>query len=125
MGMRVLADGVVLLHLAFVVFVVLGGLAVLRWPRLIWAHVPAAVWGFLVEAMGWYCPLTDLENDLRRSAGLAGYDGGFVEHYVIPVLYPDGLTRELQWILAAVVLVVNGTVYTIFVLRARADRGHS
>lgn len=119
---RLLADATVLVHFGFVLFVVLGGLAVLRWPRLAAVHVPAAVWGFAVEAFGWLCPLTTLENRWRRLAGQAGYDGGFVEHYLIPVLYPAGLTREIQWLLAAVVLVVNATVYGVL-WRRRASGG--
>lgn len=105
------ADLLVALHLGFVAFVVLGGLLVLRDGRWAWVHLPAAIWGFLVEARGWFCPLTGWENRLRRSAGEAGYEGGFVEHYLLPILYPPGLTRETQWLLAALVLVVNVAVY--------------
>lgn len=108
---RLAADGLVLLHAGFVVFVLFGGLLALRDIRWVYVHLPAAVWGFLVEARGWFCPLTTWENDLRRAAGQAGYDGGFVEHYVIPVLYPAGLTRDLQMALAALVVVVNLCVY--------------
>jgi hypothetical protein len=111
MLLRLLADAVVLLHVAFVAFVVLGGLLALRWRRAAWIHLPAAFWGFLVEARGLFCPLTDLENHLRRQAGQAGYDGGFVEHYVIPVLYPAALDRDLQVVLAGLVLGVNLLVY--------------
>lgn len=111
---RLLADGLVLVHFGFVLFVVLGGLLVLRWPRLVWLHLPAAAWGFAIEVFGWLCPLTSFENDLRRRAGLAGYEGGFIEHYILPVLYPPGLTRETQWLLAAIVLLINAVVYTIF-----------
>lgn len=124
---RILADAVVLVHFAFVLFVVLGGLLVLRWPRTAWVHLPAAVWGVLIEAFGWICPLTPLEIDLRRKAGQAAYDGGFVEHYVLPVLYPAGLTREVQWILAGLVLGVNAVVYGVWIVRRRrrAARGAS
>jgi len=111
MGSRVLADLVVVLHLAFVAFVVLGGLLVLRWPRLAWLHVPAAVWGTLIEFAGWVCPLTPLENRLRYLGGEAGYEGGFVERYLLGVLYPEGLTPEAQLALGMLVLVVNGAVY--------------
>lgn len=120
---RILADLVVLVHLAFVGFVVLGGLLALRWPRWIWVHLPAAGWGILIEVFGWICPLTPLENELRRKAGRAAYEGGFVEHYVLPVLYPADLTREVQWALAAVVLVVNAVVYGVWIARRRSTAG--
>ena len=119
---RLLADSLVLAHFGFVLFVVLGGLLVLRWRRLIWLHLPAAAWGFAIEVFGWICPLTSLENSLRRRAGSAGYDGGFVEHYIIPVLYPPGLTLEIQWVLAAIVLGVNALVYGILIYRGARRR---
>lgn len=112
-----LAEAVVAIHFLFVAFAVLGGLLVLRRPRWAWVHVPAAVWGFLVEAVGWFCPLTPLELYLRREAGLAPYEGGFLAHYLLPVLYPEGLTREVQWVLAGVVLAVNGLVYGLVLRR--------
>src|SRR5687767_15052835 len=87
---RFLADGIVVFHLCFVVFVLFGSLLVLRWPRMAWVHVPAAVWGVVVEFTGWLCPLTPLENRMRERAGVATYEGGFVEHYIVPVLYPSG-----------------------------------
>lgn len=118
-----MADLVVLVHLAFVLFVVLGGLLALRWPQWIWVHVPAAVWGVAIEAFGWICPLTPLENDLRRKAGDAAYEGGFVEHYVLPVLYPAELTREIQWALAALVVLVNAVVYGVWIARRRSSAG--
>lgn len=120
---RILADLVLLVHLAFVGFVVLGGLLVLRWSRWAWLHLPAAVWGVAIEAFGWICPLTPLEQDLRRKAGGAAYEGGFVEHYVLPVLYPADLTREIQWALAAFVVVVNVVVYGVWIVRRRSPAG--
>lgn len=108
---RLLADAVVVVHLAFVVFVVLGGFLLWRWPMLVFAHAPAAVWGVLIEFAGWICPLTPLENTLRARGGQAGYEGGFIEHYVIPVLYPDALSRETQWVLGVLALVVNAIAY--------------
>ena len=111
MPYRFLADLVVGLHFLFVVFVVIGGLLVLRWRGLAWLHVPAALWGMLIEFGGWICPLTPLEKTLRARAGSAGYEGGFIEHYLIPVLYPGALTREMQLGLGAAVLVVNVLVY--------------
>lgn len=121
MSYRVLADLVVVLHLGFVVFVVLGGLLVLRWGWVAWLHLPAALWGALIEFGGWVCPLTPLEQWLRRRAGESGYEGGFVEHYVLPVLYPGDLTRELQIALGAGVVVVNLGIYA-WVLWRRRDR---
>ena len=119
---RLAADAVVLVHFLFVLYVVLGGLPVLRWPWLAWLHVPAAAWGFAISVFGWLCPLTDLENALRRRAGEEGYPGGFIEHYLLPVLYPAGLTREIQYLLAAFVLGVNAAVYTAVYLKARRRR---
>jgi hypothetical protein len=110
---RGLADAVVLAHLAFVVFVVAGGLAVLRWPRAVWVHVPAALWGVIVEWSGSLCPLTPLELTLRRWGNEAGYGGGFVEHYVLPVLYPGALTRGVQLALGGLVVAVNAIVYCV------------
>ena len=116
---RALADLVLVVHLAFVVFVVLGGLLVLRWPRVAWLHVPAAVWGVLIEYTGWICPLTPLENSFRARGGEAGYSGGFIEHYIQPLLYPAGLTRSTQVVLGSLALVLNLTAYAIVVSRMR------
>ena len=117
----VFADILVVLHLAFVAFVVLGGLLAFRWPRAPWVHLPAALWGFLIEVFGWICPLTPLEVRLRRLGGEAGYEGGFVEHYLLPVLYPSELTRGHQLILGALVVVVNVGIYGVW-LRWRRRR---
>jgi hypothetical protein len=106
-----LADLVVLLHLAFVAFVLAGGLLVWRWPRLAWIHLPCAAWGAFVELAGWICPLTPLENRLRQAAGEAGFEGGFIEHYVIPLLYPGNLTRATQVALGLLVIGANVLVY--------------
>jgi Protein of Unknown function (DUF2784) len=111
MPYRFLADLVLGLHVLFVLFVVLGGLLLVRWPRLVWIHLPAAVWGAMIELGGWICPLTPLENMLRARAGDAGYEGGFIEHYILPVLYPGNLTRGIQLALAGVVIVVNLGIY--------------
>jgi hypothetical protein len=105
-----------------VLFVVLGGLLVARHRRLMIPHLLAAAWGAFIAASGGICPLTPLENGLRRRAGEGGYAGGFLEHYITPVLYPEGLTRELQWALAALVIIVNGFVYGAVVRRAKAVR---
>ena len=106
-----MADAVLVLHLAFIIFVLVGGIAVLRWPRLAWIHVPAAAWGALIEFAGWICPLTPLENSLRERGGEAGYSGGFVDHYITSIIYPDGLTRTMQFGVGALVLAINGYVY--------------
>lgn len=111
MSYRLLADALLLAHLLFIVFVVLGGGLVLRWPRLALLHLPAACWGAFIELSGGICPLTPLENAWRQAAGEAGYAGSFTEHYLLPIIYPLGLTREIQFVLAAVVIVVNLGVY--------------
>jgi hypothetical protein len=121
MEYRVLADLVVAVHAAFVAFVVLGGFLVWRWRRLLAVHPLAAAWGALIEFAGWICPLTPLENALRLRAGHAGYTGGFVEHYLLPVMYPAGLTRTVQIALGGAVIVVNAVAYGV--LWARWKRG--
>ena len=106
-----LADVVLLGHVTFVLFVGLGGLLVVRSARWAWLHLPCAAWGAWVELVGWICPLTPLEVALRRRAGDAGYTGGFLEHYVVPVLYPPGLTREIQIGIGVAVLLLNAGLY--------------
>lgn len=112
-----LADMVVLVHAAFVLFVVFGGVAALRWPRLAWLHIPAAVWGIIIEFGGYICPLTDLENLLRNMEGGSGYEVSFIEHYLEPVLYPLDLTRRTQLLFGLVALCINLAVYGRFWLR--------
>jgi hypothetical protein len=116
-----LADALVVFHLLFVLFVGLGGLLVLRWPWLAWAHVPAAIWGAGIELVGGICPLTPLEHELRRRAGEAAYQGDFVSHYVLPVLYPAGLTRAAQLGLGALVIGINLSVYGLLLRRRRSS----
>ena len=106
-----LADLVLIVHLAFVAFVLCGGLLVLTWRWIAWAHLPAAVWGAFVEFSGWICPLTPLENWLRTQSGEVGYRSDFIAYYLFPVLYPDGLTRDVQLMLGTVVLAINISVY--------------
>lgn len=106
-----LADAVLVLHLLFVLFVVLGGLFVLRWHWLAWLHVPAALWGAFIEFSGGICPLTPLENLLRERAGSSTYEGGFIEHYVSAWIYPEGLSRNIQITLGVTVLIINAVVY--------------
>jgi len=105
------ATAVAVFHLAFILFVVIGGLLLLRWPRLMWLHLPAAVWGVLIEFFGWYCPLTNLENFFLRRAGQAGYSGGFLAHYMFAVIYPSGLTRGMEIAIGIFVLAINAGVY--------------
>lgn len=116
-----LADAVLVLHLCFILFVVFGGLLVLRWPRVAWAHLPAAAWGVVVEIAGWICPLTPLEIAFRRAAGRPAYDTSFVEHYLVPLIYPSSLTREMQIALGVLVLGLNAAVYA-HVWRGRSGR---
>ena len=108
---RMAADALVLVHLGFILFVLLGGLLLLRWPRLFWLHLPAVVWGIVVECLHLGCPLTPWENQMRRMAGQAGYEGGFIEHYIWPIIYPAGLTPGIQLWLGSLVLVINLSVY--------------
>ncbi|SHN24794.1 Protein of Unknown function [Pseudomonas asturiensis] len=114
---RVAADAVVFFHLAFILFVLFGGLLVLRWPWAAVLHVPAMVWGAAVEFLHLYCPLTPLENALRSRAGVQGYDGGFVEHYLIPLIYPAALTPQIQLWLGGIVVLVNASVYGVLLVR--------
>lgn len=111
------ADLVVVFHLTFVVFVACGGFLALQRPRAAWLHLPAFAWGVAIECAGWICPLTPLENRLRMEAGEAGYSGGFIEHYLLPILYPAGLTRPAQWVLAAILVACNVVVYALVLRR--------
>ncbi len=106
-----------LLHLGFIVFVMLGALLVIRWRWIIVAHLPAVVWGAFVEATGRICPLTPIENRLRSAAGLPSYGGDFVEHYLLRIIYPDGLTRSAQHVVAGLVIVVNAAIYAWLLCR--------
>lgn len=119
---RALADLVLTAHLGFVLFVVLGGLLALRWPRVALVHVPVAIYGAAIEFLGFLCPLTPLENALRHRGGEAGYRGGFIDHYVTAAIYPDGLTRGAQVALGVGVLLLNAVVYAIWWRRRRHAR---
>jgi Protein of Unknown function (DUF2784) len=110
-----LADMVLLAHLVFVVFVLLGGLLLLRWPRLIWLHIPAMMWTVFVEVTAWVCPLTPLENYFRELAGGNVYQGEFIARYLLPLFYPAGLTPAIQLLLAGVVIVFNTIIYTVMI----------
>lgn len=116
------ADLVLLLHFAFVLFVIFGGLLALRWRRLAWVHIPVALYGAVIEFVGFVCPLTPLENSLRRAGGEAGYAGGFIDHYITAVIYPNGLTRGIQLGLGFGVLLLNAVVYFTWLRRRRAPR---
>ena len=119
---RWLGDTVVVVHVGFVLFVVLGGLLVLRWTRLAWLHAPAVAWGVAVEFADWICPLTPLENMLRERAGLAAYQGDFIGRHVLPLLYPERLTRTTQIALGGVALALNLIVYSWMARRVRSSR---
>jgi hypothetical protein len=121
----ILADLVVVVHLLFILFVIFGGLAVLLQRWVAWIHVPAVAWGAAIEFGGWICPLTPLEQRLRAAAGAGHYDTGFIQHYVMPVIYPAGLTREVQWLLGVAVLVLNALMYGIVLVRSRRSAHHA
>ncbi len=116
------ADAVVLVHFGFIVFVVGGGLLAMRWPRVAWVHLPAAAWGAGIVLIGGLCPLTPLENALRRASGEAGYGGGFIDQYLLALIYPIGLTRDVQTALGLLVVAVNLCVYAIVWMRRRRAR---
>lgn len=117
------ADLVLVAHLAFIMFVLFGGLLTLRWPTVALLHLPTVAYGAMIEFVGWTCPLTPLENDLRQAAGDAGYTGGFVEHYLLPLIYPAGLTDTAQLVLGIAVLAVNAVVYGVVWWRQRTASG--
>ena len=120
MGYRILADLVMLVHFAFVVFVVAGGLLVLKWRKVAWLHVPLMLYGATLEFVGWVCPLTPLEQSLRRAAGGAGYEGGFIDHYIRGVLYPANWGDIHVW-LGVLLIVGNVAIYAWAFRRSRAD----
>lgn len=120
-----LADAVLLFHLAFILFVVFGALPVWYFPRLAWLHLPAVIWAGLIEVGGFVCPLTPLENQLRHLGGKAGYEGGFIEHYLLPIIYPDQLPRGVQAGLGVAVFIINVLAYALLHRRARAVRRQS
>ena len=123
MAYRAAADAILVAHLAFVLFVVFGALLLLRWPRLAWLHIPAVVWAAFIEFSGMICPLTPLEVALRQRAGQAGYGGGFIDHYVVSLLYPEGLTQNTQAMLGTVVVAINAAIYIVAFRRRRTSPG--
>jgi hypothetical protein len=122
MKWSLLADGLVVIHFAFTAFVIFGGFLTWRWRWIVLAHLPALAWGAWVEVSATICPLTPLENHLRRLAGESGYSGGFLAHYLVAVLYPPGLTWRIQWVLAAVLLALNAVAYGRLLWHPRAQR---
>jgi hypothetical protein len=113
----ILVGAVIVAHFLFIAFVAAGGLLVWRWPRLACVHIPAAVWGVVVELTGWICPLTPLENYLRRLGGNGSYSVGFIEQYLIPVIYPANLTANTQYVLGGLVIAINLVIYTIIIIK--------
>jgi len=116
------ADSVVLIHFGFILFVIFGGFLVIKWRKLIWLHLPAAFWGAMIEFFGWVCPLTILENQLRIGSERGSYSTGFIEHYIIPLIYPAGLTRDIQLLLGVVVIVINLFVYTLLFKKIKHEQ---
>ncbi|OKY75097.1 MAG: hypothetical protein BM485_10410 [Desulfobulbaceae bacterium DB1] len=112
------ADIITVFHLCFIIFVIAGGLPALRYRRLIFLHLPAAAWGALIEFKGWICPLTPLEQQLRQAAANSSYQGSFIEHYLLPIIYPSELTRELQIFFGVMVVIVNLAVYGSLLFRS-------
>ena len=116
------ADLVLLIHLAFVIFVFVGGLIVLRFPHVAWLHAPAALWGIYIELTGGICPLTTVENSLRHQAGQQGYTGDFIDHYIVPVLYPPNLTQDNQFLIAAGLMIINTIIYGWLIFKSVQKR---
>lgn len=115
----ILAELTVLVHFLFVVFVTVGALLLLRWPKLIWLHLPALFWGIYIQFSGGYCPLTPLEKTFRQRAGMETYDGGFINYYLIPIIYPPGLTPEMQIMIGIGLILLNVLIYAVFIYRHR------
>jgi hypothetical protein len=122
MTYRALADLVLVVHFAFVLFVIFGGVLALRWPRVAWIHLPIALYGVAVEFIGFVCPLTPLEVGLRQRGGQAGYAGGFIDHYITAAIYPNGLTRQTQFVLGTALVVLNIVIYGIWWKRRAMTR---
>lgn len=116
---QVVADVIVILHLAFIVFVLAGAFLVRKWRWLIWLHIPAVIWGALIVIIGWVCPLTPLENFLRQAGGREVYVGGFIDRYVVPVIYPAGFTPEMGLAMGIGVIVINVLIYRRFLTRRK------
>jgi ABC-type polysaccharide/polyol phosphate export permease len=117
-----IADFLVVIHLTFIIFVIVGGFLTLKWRLLVFVHPLAAVWGALIEFSGWICPLTPLEQQFRQAGGTAGYSTTFIEHYLLPIIYPAGLTRELQIFFGFSVVAINAVAYTLLIRRIIQER---
>ena len=116
---RILADILVVLHGLFILYVLFGAFLNFKWPKMIWIHLPIMIWGVLVEYYHWICPLTPLENYFRQLAGEGGYEGGFIEHYIIPVIYPENLTPQFQVFFGSLVVILNLVVYGFYFYRLK------
>ena len=116
---RLLADAVLVLHLLFILFVVCGALLTLRWTWMVWIHVPAMLWGAATEFFQLICPLTPLENSLRAAAGSSAYEGGFIQHYLQPLIYPPELSTDMQWLLGTLLITFNVILYSYLWLRLK------
>ncbi len=114
-----LADLLVVFHLVFILYVIAGALLIIKWPKTLWLHLPSCFWGITIEFTGWICPLTPWEIRLRRLAGEEGYTGSFIEQYLIPIIYPSGLNREIQMLLGSTVLIVNLSLYILILIKRR------
>jgi hypothetical protein len=123
MFFRLAADLLLIVHFIFIIFVITGGFLVLKWPRMLYLHIPAAAWGALIEFQGWICPLTPLEQHLRQAGSQSVYSGGFVEHYVGSIVYPAGLTREMQIFFGIVVIAINLMIYGWLLIGLKRDKG--
>ncbi|MEA3404445.1 MAG: DUF2784 domain-containing protein [Pseudomonadota bacterium] len=121
MGYQLAADFIVLIHFAFIAFVLAGGLLAFKWRWLVWLHIPAVIWGSLIVMVGWICPLSPLEYWLRQLGAGEAYSDSFIDHYLTPVIYPAGFTDEMKIAMGIIVLVINVVVYTIFLVRRKRD----
>jgi len=114
---KLIADALVVLHFLFIIFVIFGGFSTLKWPRIALIHIPCAIWGALIEFYGWVCPLTHFEHYFRETASGVGYSGGFIQHYLIPIIYPYGLTKDIQLGLGIMVVSLNLFIYLIVIYK--------
>lgn len=121
---RIFADIVVIFHLAFIVFAVIGGILILRWKSIVWLHLPATIWAVLILLVGWVCPLTPLENFLRQKGGERGYETSFIDQYIIPVIYPGELSSSVEFLLAMVLALVNCSIYGWFLLWKKCPKNN-
>ena len=116
------ADILILIHLSFICFVLIGGFLALKWKWLIFLHIPCIIWAVLIEFYGWICPLTPFEQQLRQAGGEAGYSGGFIDHYIVSIIYPSGLTHKMQLFLGILVILINIAAYALVVIHYRKRR---